>query len=101
MAMSQMPGAVPESEEMPQEQPQGGYCIQICVLPSGEISVSKTDQMPAEQGDSFPGIKEALGEALNIYNANPVGADDQKEFEAGYGGGQMGGMNGQGPVSRF
>lgn len=100
MAMTPMPPeGAPIAEEA--EQPQGGYCIQICVLPTGEFSVSKSDQLPAEQGEQVADFREALATALEIYKQNPVAGDEKQEFEAGYGGAQAMNQAVNSPGSRF
>lgn len=72
---------------MPQEQQpeQGGFSITINVMPGGEITVSKGPVSQDAQGESFPTIKEALSEVLEMYRSNPVGGDEKADFEAGYG----------------
>lgn len=85
MAMTEGMPEESTGDELPPEQPQGGYCIQICVMPSGEIMVGKSNQMPEEPGEAFPDIKAALSEVLELYRQNPVSGDEQAEFESGYG----------------
>jgi hypothetical protein len=73
-----------------------GYCIELSVLPDGSFKVSgpaaleaeaveETGAPGSELGQDLTTIGDALKAIIGIVKENPVGADDQKQFEAGYG----------------
>ena len=76
-----------------------GYCIEVSVLPDGTFKVSGPEPLAAEAaeeqgeagseiGQDFDSIGGALKGVMDIVKANPVGDNEQANFEAGYSGGQ-------------
>ena len=71
--------------------PSTGYCIRLHVLEDGTFKVGEPepyvddDETAAPTGQDYQTIGDALKGVLEVIRDNPVGNDDQKAFEAGYG----------------
>lgn len=72
-----------------------GYCVELSVLPDGTFKVSGPEPLEAEaseeqgepgseMGEDMRSIGEALKKILEITKANPISADDNAQFEAGF-----------------
>lgn len=62
------------------------YCIRICVYADGTFAASGPEPIDEEKtADAEPvtSINEALKAAFNIFKSNPVGGDEQAQFDAG------------------
>lgn len=72
-----------------------GYCIELSVMPDGTFKVSGPEPLQeeaeeeqgepgSEAGQDFDSIAEAMKGVLRIIKANPVGKDEQADFNAGF-----------------
>lgn len=89
--------AAPADAETPAESTDlsQGYCVELSVLPDGTFKVSGPEPLAeeaeeeqgepgSEMGQDFDGIAEALKGMLRIIKDNPVGKDEQADFNAGF-----------------
>lgn len=83
-----MDAAPAEEMAMPEMQ---GYVIEIIVKSDGTFAVSKemlqeeaAEETGKEPADTFDNLGAALKAVMDMVKANPVGASDQAQFEAGY-----------------
>lgn len=95
---AQDPAAMPAETAMPEETAgdmSQGYVIELSVLPDGTFKVSGPEPLEveaaeeegapgSEMGEDFASIGDALKGVLMMIKQNPVGGDDQQQFEAGY-----------------
>lgn len=69
------------------EKPQGGYCIEICVMPDGQITVESgpldADEQSEPTGTPVESIDAALAKVRELYAQGGQGGDDA--FNEGYG----------------
>lgn len=69
-----------------------GYEIRLCVYPDGTFGVKGPEPLPedSESTGDLTSLVEAHKAIHDLYKSHPVGGDDQKEFEAGFGGSPAG-----------
>lgn len=79
-----MDQATPESMgEQPETAQEGGYCIQICVMADGSITVESGPLGEGEPtGTPVESIDQAIEQAREIYSQSDAG---NKNFNEGYG----------------
>ena len=74
-----------------------GYSLEISVLPDGtfklgapeplEVEAEEETGAPGEElGEDFPSIGGLMKALLEVVKRNPVGGDEQQNFEAGFNG---------------
>lgn len=71
------------------------YCIRICVYADGTFATSGPEPIDAEKtedAESVTSMNEAMKAAFNIFKSNPVGGDEQAQFDAGFQKEESGGL---------
>lgn len=98
-----MPAAPVESPEEPTGPPDlaAGYCIEFYVYGDGTYGVGephaiadKPDAGAEEDNEDthIPDLTAALKRLLNVVKTNPIGEDENEQFNAGYNAGPAGGV---------
>lgn len=76
-----------------------GYCVKLHVYGDGSFGVGEPEPMDDEaesndDGDDahIPDLTAALKRLLNVVKTNPIGDDEEAQFDAGYAAGPANGM---------